>query len=339
MQFACFTTGQLELLFSSRFHPEKFVRFARNPSTGVIEPDFESLEACQAEDRRRACALRALVQPEPKQRRPNRAAESPPLPGDPLALAAMLDTIGNASPNQPIPSCLASAVYMRYRRIGVLGAIVELLASNRGLDAAWVSGSSTPFRFDHNNGWPEAGQLARQHLEHKLRALGAFNAPGFLIGFFHGCYVPELERFQLRYRGVVAGAKLSCVCKPDPTPLNAKTTVGHARFRLHPIRDPRQHISGLLPNFLPEVQRSPEVKSVAISRMREPVHSLYLSWLAQHRLAGLTAISGAFYWNGRLRMNECQQTFGDAAAHRSVTRSRSQKHQLEPMASRALPGI
>jgi hypothetical protein len=112
MRCANFTTGQLELLSSIRFRPERFVKSARNPSTGVIEPGFESLAACQAEDRRRASALRAPVQPEPRKRRRNRAAEPPPFPVDPLALAATLETIADTVVDHFMTSIIFTANFM-----------------------------------------------------------------------------------------------------------------------------------------------------------------------------------------------------------------------------------
>jgi hypothetical protein len=47
MSFARFTTEQLEFLSSARFHTGRIVKLARNPSTGVAERSFESLEACK----------------------------------------------------------------------------------------------------------------------------------------------------------------------------------------------------------------------------------------------------------------------------------------------------
>jgi len=67
---------------------------------------------------------------------------------------------------------------------------------------------------------------------------------------------------------------------------------------------PRQ-ISGIMPNFLPEVVVSSGNKGTAIQRMSEPYHSIYLIWLSQRALADLWVASGLFYLNGRLAISEC----------------------------------
>jgi len=303
MSFTRFTTEQLEFLSSARFQPDKIVDLARNPSTGEIERSFESSEVCQAEDRQRASALRQMLVSAPRRKGRSHAAKRPRLPGDPLTVANTLESIGDAGIRTPTPSCLASAVYMRYRRIGVLGAILDLLAEHPRLDAAWVSCDSTSFRFDQNKGWSEVAKLARDHLEHKLSVTGVYHAHGLLIGFFRGYYAPHLDQFQLRYGGMVAGAKVSCIQKVHARKTTSKSEGKDVYIRLHPLRDMRQRISGLLPNFLPQLAPS----SKGFSRMQEPAHTLYLLWLAQHRLADLSAIHGVFYWDGRLKIAECQQ--------------------------------
>jgi hypothetical protein len=304
MDFAHFTNGQFEFLLSARCRPEQFVRSSRHPSTGLIEPGFESLEACQTEDRQRAAALRALVAQHRGKKGRSRAAKFPPLPGDPIELAATLDSLANGTLINP-PRCgLASAIYMHHRRIGLLGTIVELVTKHRDLEAAWLSCTSPDFRFDQNSGWSDCCKMARSQLEQQLDAAGVLNAPGLLIGFMHGYYVPNLQQFQLRYRGFIAGAKLQCLRKQRAAN-SGKPPLIDLRLRLHPIRDLRQQINQLLPNCPLELEAPSNGKAASVSRMREPALSLYLLWLAQHRLSDLTTISGAYYYDGHLALQEC----------------------------------
>ena len=79
-----------------------------------MQPGFETIEACQAEDRNRARALRALG---PKQRAGTRRksvrkhhADAPS--GDAIELATALETIADPAISKPARSCLASAVHV-----------------------------------------------------------------------------------------------------------------------------------------------------------------------------------------------------------------------------------
>jgi len=315
MAFANFTTGQLEFLSSHKFRPDKLIKAAHQPSTAAMEQGFETVAACQAEDRQRAAALRALVPQRPGKRGRNRKSQVAGLPGDPLELAATLDSIAALSPGKPIPACMASAVYTRYRRIGLLGAILQLVAEHRELGTAWLSYTSASFRFDQHHRWSEVARIARADLEQQLHAAGALTAPGFVVAFGHAVYVPNLRQFELRYRGIIAGRKLLCVQQPRTRRIN-RISEPDSKIQLHKITNLAQRSTAILPNFLSEIGPCSPGGGLSISRMREPAYSLCLLWLAQRQLSELTAISGAFYWDGRLALAECHpRTVNRAAPH------------------------
>jgi hypothetical protein len=56
-----FTTEQLEFLSGERYRLDTVVGSACAPTTRLIQPGFQTIEACQAEDRNRARAPRALA--------------------------------------------------------------------------------------------------------------------------------------------------------------------------------------------------------------------------------------------------------------------------------------
>ena len=171
MSFATITTEQLDFLYPSRRDSrlETVLRTTRDPMTGEFKGGFESTDACSMEDQNRACALRGL----PRKLWPN-------IPScDPQRLAGLLDTIIDVRRSKPAPSCLASASYVRSRRIGVLGSILELVRNNPELDVAWLTAGDYNSRFDPKASWPSAIPGARMRFEHQLERSGALTAPGF----------------------------------------------------------------------------------------------------------------------------------------------------------------
>jgi|HubBroStandDraft_4_1064222.scaffolds.fasta_scaffold42704_2 hypothetical protein len=316
-----FTTEQLEFLSGDAYRLDAVVGSACAPITRLLQPGFETIEACQAEDRNRAGALRALAS---KQRAGTRRKSAPKpqadaLPGDPSELAAALEAIADPVSSKPAQACLASAVYMYHRRIGMLGSILKLVRQHAELDVGWVTATDSGLHYDQNQGWSEVCRIARQRLEHQLAFSGALTAPGFLIAYLQGYFDARVAKFLLRYQGIVAGDKLMCIRgRTNQRVNNGRPQVG-LKLNVHQVRDLRQQISDMMPNSLPELGLSPTGEITSVTRMREPYHSIYLMWLAQHSLSDFLAMNGAFYWDGRLAMNEC---YG-AAAGRGTPRRRS----------------
>jgi hypothetical protein len=291
------TSNQLEFLTTTNQDRRLDVLLepAGDPTIGLAQVGFETTDACLAEDRIRARAIRAL--------KPKLRAAIPNC--DAAGLADRLETIADPSRTKPLPQCLASAGYLRGRRIGVLGAILELVAEHPELDIAWISTTSLALRFDHRENWSEVIGKARKTVQHQMEVSGAMTAPGFLITYLTGYLDQRIGRFRLQFRGIAGGEKLKCIREPNTLTHNAERPQSGLKFTPHRIWDLPRQISGIMPNFLPEVVVSSGNKGTAIQRMSEPYHSIYLIWLSQRALADLWVASGLFYLNGRLAISEC----------------------------------
>ena len=339
MSFATITTEQLDFLYPSRSDSrlETILRTTRDPMTGEFKDGFESIDACSIEDQNRACALRGL----PRKLWPN-------IPScDPQRLAGLLETIIDVRRSKPAPSCLASATYVRSRRIGVLGSILDLVRNSPEPDIAWLTAGDYNSRFDPKASWPSAIPGARMRFEHQLERSGALTAPGFLIAYLHGYFLPDVKAFQLQYRGIVGGQKLKCIREWGKLRRNGEVAPSQIKIAIHVVRDLVQQISGMMHNFLPAIERTATGDISSFKRMTEPYDSVYLIWLSQHSLADMLILNGAFYLDGRLVLAECC----NAVASRPISRSphvsppsirpgrqRGRKLQSVP-GSRILPGV
>jgi hypothetical protein len=296
--FANFTTEQLEFLSPS------ISGFARDPESRHRIAGLETIAACCDEYSNRARALRELVlQRSPKSGKTSSAKPAvDPIPGDASRVAALLDSIADPNRRRPAISCLASALYMRDRRIGVLGCILDLVAAHPTVEFAWLTARESDFQFTATERWSEACRHARDGLQRRLQACNAVGTPGLLAAYLHGFFDPTTGKFGLKYRGIVAGEKLNRIRKslqPNPKLAQPRPTI----LAVHPIRDLPQQILRMMPNSLTEVAATAAGMVANATRMREPYHSLYLMWLAQHSLADLLVIDGAYYCNGRLVMS------------------------------------
>ena len=228
-----------------------------------------------------------------------------------------LSTITDVRRSKPAPSCLASASYVRSRRIGVLGSILDLVRNNPELDVAWLTAGDYNSRFDPKASWPSAIPGARMRFEHQLERSGALTAPGFLIAYLHGYFLPDVKAFQLQYRGIVGGQKLKCIHEWGKLRRNGEVAPSQINIAIHVIRDLVQQISGMMHNFLPATERTATGDISSLERMTEPYDSVYLIWLSQHSLADMLILNGAFYLDGRLVLAECC----NAVASRPISRS------------------
>jgi hypothetical protein len=129
MVFAKLTTGELEFLSDGGFPIEGKLA---DEHIGLNPPGFKTIDACRTEDRNRDRALRALAETRwsGTRRKAARSQKCGALLGDPLELATLLETIADPTLPPPIRGCMASALYMRHRRIGVLGAIYQLVRAS-----------------------------------------------------------------------------------------------------------------------------------------------------------------------------------------------------------------
>jgi len=267
------TSNQLEFLTTTNQDRRLDVLLepAGDPTIGLAQVGFETADACLAEDRNRARALRGL--------KPKLQAS---IPGcDAAGLASRLDTIADPRRTIPSPPCLASAVYMRGRRLGLLGAVLELVAENPELDVAWITAHYPSLRFDQTENWSKVVSEANTRLDRELEVSGATAAAGFVIAFLTGHFDPRTEKFHLQYRGLAAGDKLKSRRKPSPVVPGNRPHRGMT-ISVHQISNLSLQISRMLPSFVRERVPSPAGTTTTEKRMREPHHTIYLAWLAQY---------------------------------------------------------
>lgn len=264
--------------------------FLASLSRGSAPVRLEPLSACQAEDRRRSDALLKL----------KRKIWAGIPECDPRELANLLDYTADPNRSQPSPPCLASAVYLRHRRRGVLGAIVDLVRQHRHLDVAWLTASDPLWRFDPKQACAAVVPQSQERLKQQLELYGAAAAPGFLLAFVNGCFDPRTQQFHLQYRGIVGGEKLKCIHKATTSHAGLHDTIKIALYRTENL--PLQ-ITRMLRNSPRELSFAND--ATILQRMSEPHHSVYLLWLSQHTLADICVATGVLYYNGRLALREC----------------------------------
>jgi hypothetical protein len=133
-----------------------------------VEVRFESVEACQHEDRRRAAALREIDEGLLSTFLGDNDDEWL-FERDSDELATLLDQIAAPNRRLPAPPCLASSLYLRDRRIGVFGAVLELLAAHPELDRAWFTGRHPTLSFRANGRGSQVIAEAQSRLQHHLK--------------------------------------------------------------------------------------------------------------------------------------------------------------------------
>jgi hypothetical protein len=131
----------------------------------------------------------------------------------------------------------------------------------------------------------------------------------------------SVDKFALRYRGIVAGEKLQHIRqssgqhadKQEPTVL-----------KTYPVNDLARQLLTVMPTFLDDrtVHTAGALSAVGAARYR----TMYLLWLSQHSLADLWVINGAHYWDGRLRINELPAQHAPLVAALGLSRQTLKPH-------------
>ncbi len=112
-----------------------------NSVTAEPRRGFETLDACWAEDQRRARALR----------RPPEELYAGVKSCDPAGTAALLS---QGVETRRIQKCSASAAYMRERRLAFLGSILKLVDDNPHFEVALITVSHPAWYFNFRYNWP-----------------------------------------------------------------------------------------------------------------------------------------------------------------------------------------
>lgn len=279
------TTDELALLTAANRH--RYLDPAGGPATGSHAVGLTTDAACRAEDRRRANALRNLT--------------SKPWIVDcnPNGLANLLDAIADSDLIRPIQPCLASASYMRQRRIDILGAILELAIAHPEIPLAWITTRDPTLGFHPSHTWIGILGEARRRLFRQMKICGALAAPGFLMAYLTGYLQPRSGRYQLAFRGIAGGEKLNLLCDWEAFSRSASPP-RIDRINVHPIMDLGRQIGGVMPNLLPELTLFRDGSVSGTKRMSEPAHSVYLTWLARYDVGDMWITNGVTQHGGKL---------------------------------------
>lgn len=167
---AYLTIAQLEFLAvrNSTRRSGSALRPGTGPADQPTWPHFETVEVCQQEDVARAAALRQLDESllsslfgdNDDDWLLERTADE---------VASLLEQTADPSRRVPASPCLASSLYLRDRRIGVFGAVLELLAAHPELERAWFTGRHPALSFRANGHGSRAIAEARSRLHHHLQ--------------------------------------------------------------------------------------------------------------------------------------------------------------------------
>src|SRR4051812_14933985 len=147
---------------------DMLLQAGRNPAASLTPGVFETLCACAIEDERRARALIKLKASVLKSISGADAATHSGLLEIFVAhvrhhadLCWLMERSSKPAFQLPRPS-LASATYMRDRRLGILGAILDLIADSANLEVAWITATDPSFCFDQKRNWSEIVATARE---------------------------------------------------------------------------------------------------------------------------------------------------------------------------------
>ena len=295
--FANLTANQLGFLTTTNRDRrlEILLEPSGDPATGLRQAGFETVDACLAEDRIRADGLRKL--------------KSKPWAVDCnlTELANLLDAIADRDRSGPMQPCLASAIYMRHRRIGILGAILELATAHPEIQMAWITTRDPTLCFHPTHTWSGVLGEARRRLSRQMEICGATTAPGFLMAYLTGYLRPHSGRFQLEFRGIAGGDKLKYLYTPNPATQSHERPYTDLKVNVHHIADLPRQLVGVMPNFLPELKLSRAGGVAGTKRMSEPGHSIYLTWLNRYNLADMWVMSGVVYQRRRLAISRCYE--------------------------------
>jgi len=250
-----------------------------DPATGKVRGGFETLDACWAEDKRRARALSEL----PKEFYAG-------VDGcDPMATARLLNSAAEA---KRIQNCSASAAYMRDRRLAFLGSVIKLVEDNPRLHVAFVTVTTDAWYFTLRYNWSILNYIATDYFH--LLNFGRLDpehpeGPGFSIAFLSGRYHPNAGHIQLFFRGIFAGRNLREFQQLEDGGISPRMF----DWDMYNIKDLPGQTSAIMPNRIMEWPEPWEAGATRhVRRMREPYHSIYLMWLPQSSLWDRVVIEG-----------------------------------------------
>jgi hypothetical protein len=266
MYFNTVTQEQLDALAmpGEKWRLDRLLESSRNPKAAKVTGGFETLDACWAEDRRRARALRQV--------------------SDELRTAfgcnaeALAELLERGAEQKIAPNSCASVAYMRGRRLAFLGSLLELIHNNKGLELGFVSVAEREWRFDLHDDVTTLEDNIRSQFRRLLNSVRIWDFPGFMVACVNGQFDVREQKTQFMFNGIYAGEKrrASLIWDNDDQLQPSALSVNES--------DLPGQICQLIPNCIVEGDLD-FVATENRRRMREPYHSLYLMWLAHCSLA------------------------------------------------------
>jgi hypothetical protein len=229
--------------------------------------NFETEEACWAEDDRRATALDQF---------PSELCEG--LEGCSPRRTALL--LAEGLVHKWLRPCAASAAYMRNRRLAFLGSILKLLDNNPQRDLAFITLTHPAWHFNLRYNWHYPRFIANDFADF-IDKIGVSSAAGFLISVLTGHYNPASRNIQLFMRAICAGNKL----KQFPNMYDDGEDVPRMfGWEFHEVVNLPAQLTAMMPNRITELPEEWKGEK-RFRRMRQPFHSIYLIWLARSSFA------------------------------------------------------
>lgn len=265
---------------------------SRKYRVDIVCPNFESLAACQAEDRRRSRALLRTTVSHSDLSEVRRAA----------ALAPSLEI--NAIGIDEVPT-LASRVHMRTLRINVAGALWQRVSSEPGCTTCTIIGRSWEVSASELRWFNPVSALAAFRAD--LNRAGLVGSGGWLFAAWHGEYDSMAGVFRLHLHIVCNAAMVPVIdglrsqdnyrfapYLPDGRPDPVYRRIRINRQALTNLPDPLTYI---MQSFWPSrpVFFTEEGKRVRVREKRpipEPYHSFVLTWLDRWSLRDITMLVG-----------------------------------------------
>lgn len=277
------------------------VRPDTHPRTGNRRSGFETVARCEAEDRGRASALRAIAESVAAIQNGRRPTPlNSPLPKlniDPEAALNLAERLEVGVASGDAQPTFASALFMRGHRLQIGAELLELTANSSNgevmtftvIHPTWTCLASRLMDVD-------ARQIKNQFRTHLSRA-GVTEGSGFFFARLHGEFEPNSKEYQLHFHGVIGGEKLRAFNKIRNTQGYVRTGKIHWPIVVKPLEHRARQLSYIVQNFWPAKPRIALPNGVyrrarTKGRIDEPYHSLYLPWLDRWEAGHLQLLNG-----------------------------------------------
>lgn len=282
------------------------VKYRVDLGDNAARSGFETRGRSQAEDLLRAKQLRKAVEKYPDDVDRDRA----------LSLARRLEDAGEG---RDVPESLASSVYMREKRIEILGGIWQLVDGGPGRRVCSFTTIPRTWEFSAEQLTDVDPSQLLNALRTALYGKGAQKADGWIYAYLHGEWDPIGKVFRLHVHGLAYGEMVNVINRLRSLP-NYKTrryledgTLSPVYRRIVMTRRKLENlpcpITYVMQSYWPSraliiSDDGKRIRARRKGRIGEPVHSQLLLWLDRWRTEDLTLMIGFRRTNDGLRQTK-----------------------------------